>query len=236
MGVKQGLNSLIEAALALRSQSDVEVVIVGDGGEKSALMQRVTDMGLTNIQFRPLQSMENLGELLATADVAIVPQKEGVKDIVLPSKLCNLLASGRPVIAAASPETELGKIVSESGCGVLVAPENGGQIADRIGQLRGAHALRNRMGRDGRRYMEARLSGPMILRDFMGRMEVLVSGRATLRAPVTSTMVRSISPGATADRGIHPVVMLQAENEAGANGLVAERRRRGDRKQVRRYG
>jgi colanic acid biosynthesis glycosyl transferase WcaI len=223
MGVKQGLNSLIDAASSLRSQTDVELVIVGDGGEKPALIQRATDLGLSNIQFRPLQPMEKLGELLATSDVVLVPQKEGVKDIVLPSKICNLLASGRPVIAAAAPETELGKIVSESGCGVLVAPQNGKQIADMIGQLRGAHALRERMGRDGRRYMEARLSGPMILREFMERMEMLVSGRTAQCAPVTSLSVRSISPGEPGERFVHPVVRLQAGNEAGPNDLAAEK-------------
>ena len=243
MGVKQGLNSLIDAAAELRSRPDVEVVIVGDGGEKPALMKRARDLGLTNVQFRPLQSMENLGELLATADVSIVPQKLGVKDIVLPSKLCNLLASGRPVIAAAAPETELARIVAESGCGILVAPENGKQIADQIRILHGSHALRSRMCRDGRRYMEARLRGPMVLGEFALRMETLVAGRALASEHLahadsaTGAGARSIASGGLVVEGaVLQALVLQAQNEADSGGMSAERRRRGDPRQVRRFG
>ncbi|MFN0040738.1 MAG: WcaI family glycosyltransferase [Burkholderiales bacterium] len=178
MGVKQGLSSLLEAAAALKHQADIVLVIVGDGGEKPALLREAADLGLTNVQFHPLQPMSDLCELLATADIMLVPQKPGVKDIVLPSKLCNLLASGRPVIAAAVPGTELARIVEDSGCGVLVTPGDGQELAEKIGNLRQALALRERMGRSGRRYMEERLSSPVILGNFLATMELLVSKRA----------------------------------------------------------
>jgi colanic acid biosynthesis glycosyl transferase WcaI len=173
MGVKQGLDSVLRAAVELNGHSDVVFVIVGDGGEKEALMELARAMKLDNVQFRPLQSMERLSELLATADVAIVPQKRGVKDIVLPSKLGNLLASGRPVIAAAEPDTDFGKIVLESGCGVLVEPGNGEQIAAAILGMRQVPDDRTRMGDSGRRYMEVELSGAAILGGIAGRIEAL---------------------------------------------------------------
>ena len=175
MGVKQGLDSVLQAAVALKSHKDVVFLIVGDGGEKPALMERANAMNLTNVQFRPLQSMEQLSELLATADVAIVPQKHGVKDIVLPSKLSNLLASGRPIIAAAEVETEFGKMVLESGCGVLVEPGNGAQIASAILELRSVPDSRVRMGDSGRRYMEVELSGAAILGTINGQIEAMVA-------------------------------------------------------------
>ncbi len=175
MGVKQGLDSVLHAADALSGYRDIVFLIVGDGGEKEALMERATAMRLDNVQFRPLQSMEHLSELLATADVAVIPQKRGVKDIVLPSKLGNLLASGRPVIAAAEPDTEFGKIVLESGCGVLVEPGNGEQIAAAILGMLNVPDDRTRMGGNGRRYMETELSGAAVLGGIGGRIEALVS-------------------------------------------------------------
>jgi colanic acid biosynthesis glycosyl transferase WcaI len=175
MGVKQGLDSLLHAAATLNGHRDIVFLIVGDGGEKAALMERASALQLENVQFRPLQSMERLSELLATADVSVVPQKSGVTDIVLPSKLGNLLASGRPVIAAAQRDTEFGKVVLESGCGVLVEPGNGDQIASAILGLRNVPDDRNRMGRSGRRYMEVELSGAAVLRGIAGRIETLGS-------------------------------------------------------------
>ncbi len=166
MGVKQGLDSLLEAAADLRERRDIVFLVVGDGGEKPLLMQRAREMGLDNIQFQPLQPMERLSELLATADVAVVPQKRGVKDIVLPSKLGNLLASGRPVIAGTDADTEFGRIVAESGCGILVEPGNGGQIAAAIADLSMERGECLRMGRQGRRYMESNLGSRSILDGF----------------------------------------------------------------------
>ena len=166
MGVKQGLDSLIDAAAELRGNRDIVFVVVGDGGEKSLLMQRTREMGLDNIQFHSLQPMERLSELLATADVAVVPQKRGVKDIVLPSKLGNLLASGRPVIAGADADTEFGRIVAESGCGILVEPGNAGQIAAAIADLSVERNECLRMGKEGRRYMESNFGSRSILDGF----------------------------------------------------------------------
>jgi colanic acid biosynthesis glycosyl transferase WcaI len=175
MGIKQGLGSVLHAAATLNGHRDIVFLIVGDGGEKEALMERASAMKLENVQFRPLQSMEQLSELLATADVAVVPQKQGVKDIVLPSKLGNLLASGRPIIAAAERDTEFGKIVLESGCGVLVEPENGEQIASAILDLLRMPEDRTRMGFSGRQYMEGELSGAAVLGGIAGRIEALVA-------------------------------------------------------------
>lgn len=163
MGVKQGLDSLLDTAANLREKRDIVFLVVGDGGEKPLLMQRAREMGLDNIQFHPLQPMERLSELLATADVAVVPQKRGVKDIVLPSKLGNLLASGRPVIAGADAQTEFGRIIVESGCGVLVEPGNATQMAAAIVDFSLERNECTRMGEEGRRYMEKNLgSGPIL--------------------------------------------------------------------------
>jgi colanic acid biosynthesis glycosyl transferase WcaI len=167
MGVKQGLDSLVGAAAELRDNQDVVFVIVGDGGEKTRLMQRAREMGLNNIQFHPLQPMERLSELLATADVAVVPQKRGVRDIVLPSKLGNLLASGRPVIAGADADTEFGRIVADSRCGILVEPGNANQMAAAVYDLSVERNECLRMGADGRRYMEENLGSRPILDGFV---------------------------------------------------------------------
>jgi colanic acid biosynthesis glycosyl transferase WcaI len=177
MGVKQGLDSLIEAAAELRANRDIVFVIVGDGGEKPALMARAQALQLDNVQFHPLQPMERLSELLATADVAVVPQKRGVKDIVLPSKLGNLLASGRPVIAGADAGTEFGRIVAESGCGLLVEPGNAGQLAAAVSGLSVERGECRRMGQEGRRYMETNLGSRPILEGF-ARWTTSVAQRA----------------------------------------------------------
>ena len=82
------------------------------------MIAHAQERDLSNALFKPLQPTERVSERLATADVAVIPQKPGFKDIAFPSKLANILASARPVIAAAAPDSELAAVVLESGAGL----------------------------------------------------------------------------------------------------------------------
>lgn len=176
MGVKQGLGTLLDCAEALLAERDIAFVIVGDGGEKESLLRAAEVRHLDNVSFRPLQAVERMGELLATADVSVIPQKTGVADIVLPSKLANILASGRPVIAAAGEGTELAHILRDGDCGRVVPQGSPVLMADAILELRDDPALRARFGANGRRYMESHLGRVAVLGQFRGELLALASG------------------------------------------------------------
>ena len=176
IGVKQGLESLLECAEHLRADPGIVIVIVGDGGEKESLARRAGELGLGNVVFKPLQSVARLGRLLATADVSVIPQKAGVKDIVLPSKLGNLMASARPIVAGAAPDSELGRIFLDADCGVLVEPGNGRQFAEAILALRTDPERCLRQGRNGRAYMEQHLSSRVVLERFTDTLRSLAAG------------------------------------------------------------
>jgi colanic acid biosynthesis glycosyl transferase WcaI len=176
MGVKQGLGTLLDCAEALLAERDIAFVIVGDGGEKESLLRAAEVRHLDNVSFRPLQAVERLGELLATADVSVIPQKTGVADIVLPSKLANILASGRPVIAAAGEGTELAHILRDGDCGRVVPQGSPALMADAILELRDDPALRARFGANGRRYMECHLGRVAVLGQFRSELLALASG------------------------------------------------------------
>lgn len=166
LGVKQGLPTLIEAAKLLETHAQIVIVISGDGAERAALLELAKSMQLRNVRFTALQPVERLSELLATADVSVIPQRRGVNDIVLPSKLGNVLSSARPVVAAAEPGTELHRIVSDSHSGIVVPPEDATAIADAILQLYAAPAEREAMGLRGRAFMQENLSCLGVLSQF----------------------------------------------------------------------
>jgi colanic acid biosynthesis glycosyl transferase WcaI len=176
MGVKQGLGSLLDCADALRAQVDIAFVIVGDGGEKDSLIREAEARQLSNVCFQPLQPMERLGELLATADVSVIPQKCGVADIVLPSKLANILSSGRPVVATAASGTELAHIVRDGDCGRVVPQGSSVLMSEVILELRDDPELCARLGANGRRYMETHLAKAGVLARFRTELQALASG------------------------------------------------------------
>ena len=103
LGIKQALPLIADAAERLVGRPDITFVVAGDGPAKAALVARA----LPNMRFLPLQPEVRLCELLSLADVHILPQDPHTADLVLPSKLGGMLASGRPLIVMADAGTEL---------------------------------------------------------------------------------------------------------------------------------
>jgi colanic acid biosynthesis glycosyl transferase WcaI len=118
LGFKQAVELVIDAARQLAADPRILFVISGEGVASSDLRERA--IGVANIRFLPLQSSEQLNELLNLADIHLLPQNASAAPSVMPSKLIGMLASGRPVVAAAHPGTEIAELIE--GCGVAVAP------------------------------------------------------------------------------------------------------------------
>lgn len=116
VGAKQALDVVLDAAYKLADMPQVHFVIAGDGPEKQRLMQACVD--LKTVHFLPLQPEQRLCELLNLADLHVLPQSSGAADLVLPSKLGGMLASGKPVLATADTGTELYEVLS--GTAILV--------------------------------------------------------------------------------------------------------------------
>lgn len=164
LGVKQGLEVLLDAAASC-TDAPITFVIVGDGGERLALESRARDRGLLNVRFHSVVPVERLPELLATADLCVIPQRAGLSDLVLPSKLGNILASARPVVAAAEPGSDLARVIEEARCGRVVPPGDAAAFAAAIEAMRLAPDL-VAMGEHGRRYMQAQLTEKSVLGAF----------------------------------------------------------------------
>ena len=125
---KQGIEILIDAARLLQHRKDIAFVICGEGPNRAPLAERAES--LDNVQLHDLQPVERMGAMLTMADLHLLPQIAGAADLVLPSKLTNMLASGRPVIATTDPGTGLHDEVA--GCGICVPPGNAQALADAI--------------------------------------------------------------------------------------------------------
>ena len=129
IGAKQALDLVVGAAERLAGRRDILFVIAGEGPEKDRLVQHAGD----NVRFLPLQPEHRLRELLALADLHILPQHSGAGDLVLPSKLGGMLASGRPILVQAAPGTELAEFLE--GAAQRVAPGDAAALAEAIATL-----------------------------------------------------------------------------------------------------
>lgn len=162
MGEKQGIEVVLEAASLLINDHRFQFVLCGTGAAYARLRQLA--INAKNIHWLPLQPFDKLNELLNLADVHLLPQRSDAADLVMPSKLTGMLASGRPVIATVDTDTQIAKVVKDAG--VVVPPENSGALVDALKELLANPGLRYKMGMAGREYAAKHLGLDAILSNF----------------------------------------------------------------------
>jgi colanic acid biosynthesis glycosyl transferase WcaI len=153
VGHAQSLETLVLAATFLRDLEDVEIVIAGFGARHASIMA-LAERVEAPIRFLPYQPREVLSRSLSSADVHFVGLAPGLAGYVVPSRLHGIMAVGRPVIVAADRASEVSKVVSEVGCGVVLPPARPELVA---GAIRELHARRGDLadfGAKARRYVE----------------------------------------------------------------------------------
>jgi colanic acid biosynthesis glycosyl transferase WcaI len=111
-----------------------------------------------------LQPLDRLNELLNAADIHLLPQRASAADLVMPSRLSAMLASGRPVIATAHAGTQVATVVE--GRGLVVPPENSAALDAAVEYLVEKPELRARLGAEARKYAESHLGKDTMLEQF----------------------------------------------------------------------
>lgn len=171
---KQGMEILIEAAHLLAHRPDIVFVICGEGPNRERLAKLAN--GLDNVQLHGLQPVERMGDFLSLASVHLLPQIIAAADLVLPSKLTNMLASGRPVVATANPGTGLYDEVE--GCGINTPAGDARALADAVVSLMDDAPRRLELGTRAAQRAAERWSRDAIIDRVEARMIQLVSGQA----------------------------------------------------------
>ena len=152
VGMSQSLDLVVEAARRFADRDDVVFVINGGGSAQEAIIE--TAEGLDNLRFVEMQPRERLPEVLASADVHVIPLRRGLARSSVPSKLYSILAAGRPVVASVDEGTEVARTVESAGAGIAVAPEDPDAFVAALGELVGDPARREAMGTAGRSFVE----------------------------------------------------------------------------------
>lgn len=132
IGLSQDLEIVLHAAEQLRDRPDVVFLFVGEGAKKKELEATAASRDLRNVMFLPFQPRETMWQSYATADVSLVSLKRGLAGVIVPSKIYNVLASGRPCIAAVEQDCEVADIVRQHGCGFIISPGDASALRARV--------------------------------------------------------------------------------------------------------
>jgi colanic acid biosynthesis glycosyl transferase WcaI len=163
IAAKQGIESLVVAARTLLEiNRNLIFVFCGNGAMRGQLLAAAE--GLSNTKFLDLQPEHRMPELLATADIHLIPQRAQVADLMLPSKLAPILSSGRPAVVMADPNTQLATELD--GAGLAVPPADQNALVSAILRLASDEKLRQEMGVRGRELACSRWDKTAILQKF----------------------------------------------------------------------
>jgi len=166
IGVKQGLDIILDVANSMVDVKNILFLIVGDGAQKQYLIEKARDLNLPNVKFLPPQPIHLFSEMLFETDISLVIQRAAVTNVVTPSKLLNSFASGRAVVVSTPEDSELSKTLREANCAVTVKPESRDELKDAILELYNDARKRELLGKNAKRYADEHFSRERILSKF----------------------------------------------------------------------
>ncbi|MDI5964415.1 glycosyltransferase [Streptomyces sp. SL13] len=185
MGLKQGLEVMVETArLAAGAGDRLRVVLLGDGNQRAALER--AGAGVRQLDFVDPVDDAAFPDVLAAADMLAVTQRASVLDMSIPSKLTSYFAAGRPVIGSVASRGGTAEEVLRSGAGVLVPPEDPAALLAAARGLADDPAAAARLGAHGPAYVDAHLSQE--------------AGLARIDALIDEALARSATAGERAGR------------------------------------
>ncbi|MEI6403759.1 MAG: glycosyltransferase family 4 protein [Actinomycetota bacterium] len=168
VGFSQSLDLLVGAA---RELPEVTFVVNGDGAARPSLEAAAAD--LANVRFVGYQPKERLPEVLASADLHVVPLKTGLGSVSVPSKTYSILAAGRPVLAAIDPDTEVPRMLAASGGGRVVPPDDLPAFIDALRSMLADPATLAAQGAAARRWVEHAASPRAVAQAYAALIERL---------------------------------------------------------------
>ena len=154
LGIKQGVDVLVEAAELLQNDPRFQLLIIGEGADRPRLMGIAEAKRLRNLTFLPFLSPGEYTEMLSDVQVSFVAQKEKTGNVFFPSKLLGILAMSKPLLISADLDSELATTVSSGNFGLVVAAGDAKGVAEGIRRLESDSDLCSRLGQQGRKAVE----------------------------------------------------------------------------------
>ena len=150
MGYTHGLECLLSAIADLQSDETLHFLLIGSGSRKLWLETQARALGLPNItllEHRPRTDQQNF---LNACDIAIITFARGMAGVSVPSRMYNILAAGKAIIAVADHQSELAMLVEDEQLGWVVTPGDASGIVHAVNSARQQPSLLADMGRRAR--------------------------------------------------------------------------------------
>jgi len=174
IGIAQGLEVILKAAINFNASPQVKFVLLGSGPEKEKLIALQKKLGLKNVFFLEAVTKKQMPLILNSVNAAIVPLKK--LDLFLgaiPSKIFETLAMKVPILLGVGGEAKQ-LFITQGNCGVYFEPENADELTKAILNLFGNKAFAKQLGENGRDFVNEAFNRDNIAKQFFEQLKQLI--------------------------------------------------------------
>jgi glycosyltransferase involved in cell wall biosynthesis len=172
LGMAHHLETLLEAAHAMRKDPAVRFQLVGEGARRAALEEKARALDLRNVTFIGERPRDEVARWICSSDACLVLLRQTpVFHTVVPSKMLEIMAAGCPMVLGVAGEAST--LLERAGAGIAIEPENSGQLVAALHRLRADAALRRTLGDNGRRFVAAEFKREQLAARYLGILKNL---------------------------------------------------------------
>lgn len=175
MGRTHDVDAVLGAAKRLSGEPNVAFLFAGDGA-KRPVVQASVERGDANVYLLGPVPRERLCELLNACDVSIVALRAGMAGASVPSRLYNIMASGKPVIVVSESDAEVARIVREEEIGWVVPPGRDDLLAEAVRAALGSPERRAAIGIRARAVAEQKYTREKTMAAYISLLDEVVGG------------------------------------------------------------
>lgn len=176
VGLAQSIETIVDAAKLLdkNSHQNIQIVIVGDGSQREIMVERASNLNLSNIHFIGHFPMSDMPKVLRCADVLLVSLSDcEIFSLTIPNKVQAYMASRLPIIACLRGDGA--KVIQSANCGLVVEPENPTALAQAILSMKNmSKESREMMGSNGGKYFKKHFIHEKLIADLHNYLKELV--------------------------------------------------------------
>jgi glycosyltransferase involved in cell wall biosynthesis len=171
MGRTHGIENITDCAEKLMKDEDLHFLFIGSGSKKKWLEREIITRRLKNITLLGNRPRSDQFNFLNACDVAIISFIPMMSGISVPSRMYNIMAAGKPIIAIADPESELAQVVKEEKIGWVISPGDIEGIRIAILEAKASSSRLVQMGQKARMAAEKKYSFDNVIRAYMNLVQ-----------------------------------------------------------------
>ncbi len=173
LGYAQGLETIIQASLKIKSHSYIKFIFLGTGPVKEKLVLLKEELKAENVIFFEPVTKQEIPQIVKAADVSLVPLKK--LDLFLgaiPSKIFENLAMAKPLLLGVDGEAR-DLFDFQAKASVYFEPENEDDLAKKVLLISENKQLREELGNNGRRFVKEYFDRDKIAESFVQKLNTV---------------------------------------------------------------